>query len=90
MVEARLSPAHEDGAWLSLVTPFSTRPLQAIVTAVDPHLGVEVGGTDTEWVARIVHNDAPAKDLSEVEVTKFSGGATFTFEPRHSLPLTVV
>ncbi len=34
--------------------------------------------------------DTAAKVSSEVEVIKFSGGATFVFEPRRSLPLTVV
>ena len=38
------SPAHEDGAWISLCGPDAARPLQAIVRAVDPHLDVEVDG----------------------------------------------
>ena len=65
-VSARRSPAHEDGAWISLVGPSSTRPLQAAVAAVDPHLGVEVTGTDTEWTARVVENDTAAEELVEV------------------------
>jgi hypothetical protein len=84
------SPAHEDGGWLSLCSPAEVRPLQAIATAVDPHLGVEVTGTNTDWAARIVHRDQPAKEFPEVSVTKVSRGATFEFEPRRSLPLTVV
>jgi hypothetical protein len=84
------SPAHEDGAWLSLVTPAETRPLQAIVAAVDPHLDVEVSGTDTDWTARVIQTDTPAKEFREVAVARISGGATFVFEPRKSLPLTVV
>ena len=34
----------EDGAWISLVSPVADLPLQAIVQAVDPHLGAEVVG----------------------------------------------
>jgi hypothetical protein len=84
------SPAHEDGAWLSLVTHAETRPLRAIVAAVDPHLDVEVSGTDVDWTARVIETDTPAKEFREVAVTRFSGGSTFAFEPRKSLPLTVV
>ena len=65
-------------------------PLQAIVAAVNPKLDVEVEGTDTTWTASVVERSTPAKELSEVAVTKFSGGATFQFEPRRSLPLTVL
>jgi len=84
------SPAHEDGAWISLVSPAETRPLQAAVAAIDPHLGVEVIGTDTEWTAHVVETGTAAKEFPEVSVAKVSGGATFVFEPRKSLPLTVV
>jgi hypothetical protein len=89
-VHVRRSPAHEDGAWISLVTPAETRPLQAIVAAVDPHLDVQVAGTDTDWTARVIETGTAAKEFPEVSVAKFSGGATFVFEPRKSLPLTVV
>jgi hypothetical protein len=84
------SPAHEDGSWISLCSPDSVQPLQAIATAVDPHIEVRVSGTDTEWTAGFTETDGTAAELPEVEVVKFSGGATFQFEPRRSLPLTVV
>jgi hypothetical protein len=90
VVSVRRSPAHEDGAWVSLAGPHEPRPLQAIVAAVDPHLTVEVIGTDTDWTARVVGTDTAAKEFGEVTVVKFSGGASFVFEPRRSLPLTVV
>jgi hypothetical protein len=89
-VHVQASPAHEDAAWLALCSPSEIRPLQAIVAAVDPHLDVEVTGTDTDWTASVVHRDTPAKEFGEVSVTKVSGGANFNFEPRRSLPLTVV
>ncbi|HXA11021.1 MAG TPA: hypothetical protein VNW93_02300, partial [Mycobacterium sp.] len=66
------------------------RPLQAIVAAVDPHLDVEITGTDAEWTARVVRRDDPASEQPEVSVAKVSRGATFEFAPRRSLPLTVV
>jgi hypothetical protein len=89
-LHVRPSPAHEDGSWISLCTPDGYVPLQAIVAAVNPKLDVEVEGTDSTWTASVVERSAPAKELSEVAVTKFSGGATFQFEPRRSLPLTVL
>ncbi|GFG54316.1 hypothetical protein CQY20_20155 [Mycolicibacterium agri] len=89
-VHVHKSPAHEDGAWVSLVGPREKRPLQAAVAAIDPHFDVEITGTDTDWTARIVENDTAAKELSEVSVVRVSGGSTFVFEPRKSLPLTVV
>jgi hypothetical protein len=89
-VHVRRSPAHEDGAWLGLCSPSERRALQAIVAAVDPYLDVDMTGTDTDWTARIVHREVAAKEFGEVSVTKVSRGATFDFEPRRSLPLTVV
>jgi hypothetical protein len=82
------SPAHADGAWISLVGPSEIRPLQAIVRAIEPHLDVLVSGSP--WVVEVVERDEPATELSEVAVTRFSSGADFVFEPRHSLPITPV
>jgi hypothetical protein len=84
------SPAHDDDAWITLCSPESVQPLQAIATAVNPRIEVRVSGTDTEWTAELVETDSPAAELSEVSVAKVSGGSTFQFEPRRSLPLTVV
>lgn len=86
----RPSAAHEDGGWITLCGPSSVRPLQAAVRAVDPHLDVEVAGTDSEWTASVVRRDEPAPDFDEVAVTRISTGATFAFEPRRSLPITPV
>ncbi len=90
VVHLRRSAAHEDGAWASLVGPDEKRPLQAIVAAVDPHLDVEIAGAAQDWAARVVETDTAAKEFSEVSVAKVSGGATFAFQPRKSLPLTVL
>ncbi len=83
-------PAHEDGGWVTLCGPASVRPLQAAVRAVDPHLDVEVTGSDTDWTATVVRRDEPAPDFDEVAVTRISTGAAFEFEPRRSLPITPV
>ena len=84
------SPAHDDRAWISLCSPASEQPLQAIATAVDPHLEVRLNGTDTDWTAEVTETGTAASELPEVSVAKVSGGSTFQFEPRRSLPLTVV
>jgi hypothetical protein len=65
-------------------------PLQAIAFAVDPHLRAETSGTQSDWTVRMIHTDTAAKKLSEVEVCEFSKGASWVFEDRKSLPLTVV
>lgn len=90
VVHVRRSPAHEDGAWVSLVTPASNLPLQAIVAAVDPHLRARVSGTESDWAVRVVETGTAAEELPEVAVCKFSGGASWVFEERKSLPLTVM
>jgi hypothetical protein len=84
------SPAHDDAAWISLCSPESVQPLQAIATSVDPHIEVRVTGTGTDWIAELSESDTAATELPEVSVAKVSGGATFEFQPRRSLPLTVV
>ncbi|OBG32851.1 MULTISPECIES: hypothetical protein [Mycolicibacter] len=84
------SPAHDDGAWITLCSPQDVNPLQAIATAVNPLLRVEVEGSENEWTARLTETDSEAKELPEVMVTKVSSGADFVFRTRKSLPLTVV
>ncbi len=82
------SPAHADGAWISLVGPSEVRPLQAIVRAVDPHLDVVLSGTP--WSVEVITRESPMPQPDEVAVTRFSTGAAFVFEPRRSLPITPV
>jgi hypothetical protein len=84
------SPAHDDNAWIALCSPDEVNPLQAIATEVNPHLRVTIEGSQDEWTARLTETDTAAKELPEVMVTKVSGGATFQFRTRKSLPLTVV
>ena len=89
-LHVRRSAAHDDGAWIALCSPRERRPLQAIVAAVDPHLDLAVTGTDDDWAATVIRTQTAAAELPEVSVAKISGGATFEFKPRRSLPLTVV
>ncbi|MCF6387521.1 hypothetical protein L2K20_11095 [Mycobacterium sp. MBM] len=89
-VHVRRSPAYADGAWISLISPVADAPLQAIAHAVDPRLRAEVSGTESDWTVRFTTTDTAAKKLPEVEVCEFSGGASWVFEERRSLPLTVV
>lgn len=89
-LEVHPCPAHDDGAWISLCSPDSPKPLQAIATAVDPHIAVRLAGTATDWTAEFERTESALKDSAQVQVTKVSLGATFTFQPRRSLPLTAV
>jgi len=89
-LHTRPSPAHDDGGWIALCTPDSPQPLQAIATAVDPHLQVRIAGTGTDWTAEFEHTDTVHTEPVEVQVTRVSRGAAFEFAPRRSLPLTVV
>jgi hypothetical protein len=84
------SPAHDDAAWISLCSPESVQPLQAIATAVDPHIEVRISGGNTDWTAELSETDTATTELPEVSIAKVSGGSTFQFQPRRSLPLTVV
>ena len=89
-IVVRPSPAHEDGAWISLCGPGWTAPLQAIVRAADAHLDVEAAGTTEGWRLAVVRRDRPAPEAGEVAVVRFSTGAGFAFEPRRALPITPV
>jgi len=83
-------PADEDGAWISLCGPGWTEALRAIAHAVHPELDAQVSdGPGAGWRVRVVRGEA-RPEADEVAVTRFSTGATFTFAPRRSLPLSVV
>jgi hypothetical protein len=84
------SPAHDDAAWISLCSPESTQPLQAIATAVERQIEVRVNGNSTDWAVELAETDTATTELPEVSIAKVSGGSTFQFQPRRSLPLTVV
>ncbi|NBQ42995.1 MAG: hypothetical protein EBU23_10960, partial [Mycobacteriaceae bacterium] len=58
-LHVRPSPAHDDGAWIALCSPIAPEPVQAIATAVDPHIVAKLSGTATEWTARFEHAADP-------------------------------
>lgn len=87
-VSVRPSPAHEDAAWLTRCGPHEPAPLQAMVRAVDPHFDVEIAGEPQSWQLTVVARDDAAPEAAEVQVTRFSGGASFAFQPRISLPVS--
>jgi hypothetical protein len=89
-LRVRTSAAHQDGGWITLCGPDSLRPLQAAVRAIDPHLDVEVDGSEDDWVARITVLEEPSEQFDEVAITRFSTGSTFEFEPRYALPITPI
>ncbi|MGN6161850.1 MAG: hypothetical protein ACTHOG_09145 [Marmoricola sp.] len=84
------SPAHADDAGLVLMTPEHPEALMAIARGVNPHLGVTISGSPTEWSARVVETTADAPEHEAVTLAKFSLGAAFEFQPRETLPLFVV
>jgi hypothetical protein len=83
------SPAHEDGAWVSLCGPDWVASIQAIVRALDPHLDVEVTpeGPAGAWRATVLRRPTPAREADEVVLAKFSTGAAFRFSARPSEPV---
>lgn len=91
VIEVRRSPAHEDGAWVSLCGPDWTGALQAIVRSLDPHLDVEVEADrragEGAWRCTVVRRDEPAPEAEEVILTKFSTGADFAFQARTPAPV---
>ncbi|MFL6023949.1 MAG: hypothetical protein ACJ72O_11470, partial [Marmoricola sp.] len=89
-VRVEHGPAHHDLGWITLVGPDRVTPLQAAVRAVDPHLDVEVTGSDEAWTAYVERRSEPAAEAGEVAVTRFSTGTSFVFQPRKSIPITVV
>ncbi|MBV8957295.1 MAG: hypothetical protein JOZ37_20130 [Actinobacteria bacterium] len=64
-------------SWITLLAHGHDRALSAIAAGVDPHWGVRADGP-CQWVVEPIAQ--PAKELSEVTVTKFSSGVTFGFD----------
>jgi len=89
-VQVEHGPAHDDNGWITLVGPDRLSPLQAAVRAVDPHLDVEVTGSADSWTAYVERRSEPATEAGEVAVTRFSTGTSFIFQPRKSIPITVL
>jgi hypothetical protein len=72
--------------WADLPTSWWAEALSAAVHTLDPHLAVQLH--DDHF--RVIRHDEAQPERSEVEVTRYSKGAEFTFEPRLSLPVIQV
>jgi len=83
-------PAAQDSGWLALCGPGRTSGLQSLVRAIDPHLDVDVAGSEESWSLRVVERADAAEEVSEVAVVRFSTGPSFEFEARRSIPITPV
>ncbi|MFD4367346.1 hypothetical protein [Rhodococcus sp. NPDC058521] len=88
----RGSGVDTDGGWPSWVTAEHLEPLVALVRGVNPAFDLRiVEDLPDSLVTEVVLGEVPAKEASEVALTRFSTGAGFAFSDRGmSLPLTVV
>lgn len=87
---SRDCPAHRDGAWVSLLDPDHLEPVEAVLHAVHPTWHAAVAAFDDDVLSLRVARGEPAQESSDVGLVRLSHGAGFSFEPRRSLPLTVV
>jgi hypothetical protein len=78
----RDSGAMADGAWPSLLDGDHLSPLDAMVWAIDPHLRCEVVSDTDALVVAVVRKASEAPLANEVLLTRFSTGATHSFEVR--------
>lgn len=72
-------PARDERGFVSWITTLADghdRALSAIAAGVDPHWQVIADGHD-HWV--VTRGDEPARELTEVTLTKFSTGTTHVF-----------
>ena len=78
-------------SWVGLLVAGRTRPLDAIIRAVDPRARCEpvaaADGAVATW--RIVVDDEPTREQPEVGVTRLSTGAAFAFEAPSEVSVTL-
>ncbi|AWK71009.1 hypothetical protein CBI38_04935 [Rhodococcus oxybenzonivorans] len=88
----RAGGSDADGAWPSMIDGAHLEPLDALLRGVSPRFSARViEETDTALTVEVVTGEAPAKEASEVALTRFSTGADFAFTDRGiPLPLSVV
>lgn len=81
-----------DRTWPSMIDPEHLGPLDAMVRGVDARYHSRAADHDADgWTAEIARADEPFAEAAEVQITRFSTGADFTFTDRGiPLPLTVV
>jgi hypothetical protein len=78
----RDTAAMADGAWPSLLDGDHMAPLDAMVWAIDPHLRCEGISDDGVLVVEVVRDATHSPPNGDVLLTRFSTGATHTFESR--------
>jgi hypothetical protein len=85
----RSAPADGDGSWPALLDAQNLRPIDAIVRAADPRLRAEPVCDDAAALTvRIAAGTAEREEFAEVQMTRFSTGASFVFTDRSRvLPL---
>jgi hypothetical protein len=81
-------PGVTDGGWPSMLDAQHTEPLDAVVRAIDPRFRCEPVDERDGLTVEVVIDDVAAPVAGEVELARFSTGATFAFEDRGT-PVTV-
>jgi hypothetical protein len=75
-------PGVADGGWPSMLDAEHPEPMDAIVRAIDPRYRCEPIDDGTDVAFEVVMDDAAAPVAGEVELARFSTGATFAFADR--------
>jgi hypothetical protein len=75
-------PGVADGGWPAMLDAEHPEPLDAIVRAIDPRYRCEPIGDDTDLMFEVVMDDVASPVAGEVELARFSTGASFRFEDR--------
>jgi hypothetical protein len=75
-------PGVADGGWPSMLDAEHPESLDAIVRAIDPRYRCEPVAQGTGVAFEVVMDDIAAPVSGEVELARFSTGATFAFEDR--------
>jgi hypothetical protein len=84
----RDSDAMADGAWPALLDGDHLGPLDAMVWAIDPRLRCEAVSDAGSLVVEVVRGTGEAPLSNDVVLTRFSTGATHSFETRGT-PVTI-
>ncbi|MFQ6391949.1 hypothetical protein ACLMAJ_00700 [Nocardia sp. KC 131] len=86
------SAARADGAWPAMIDADHLAPLDAMARGVNPRFATRPVATDEHgWTVEMALAPQPFREATEVTLTRYSTGASFTFTDRGiPLPLTVL
>ncbi|MFD0363843.1 hypothetical protein ACFQZZ_20530 [Nocardia sp. GCM10030253] len=86
------SDATADGAWPAMIDADHLAPLDAMARGVNPRFVTQAIATDEHgWTVEMALAPQPFREATEVTLTRYSTGASFTFTDRGiPLPLTVL